>query len=369
MVKSKKLLFVIDVMCSGGGAQKILPVILNVLQQNGIVTKLLVLKKTQELVDLQGIDVEFILQNESAKLTTNTFVILDSIIKSAQGFDVLVSFMDFITGYFVALAAGILKIPYYCFVRCEPSFVAKSFSQPQVNHDLYALCLQNAQKVVCNSKSSCLDVKNNFQVAREKIFLLYNPINAQEILQKAQESLSQLKSLPKNKILCVAVGRLHPQKNYLTLIQAFKELQNCQLWILGEGEQRTELEALIQQEQIDNVALLGYQPNIYPFLKTADIFVHSSFSEGFPNVILEAAFLKKPLILSDIPTHRELFTKEGAEFFAPENVGELIDLLGKLASNPKERTRLSKGAECVIVNYQNESFEKMLLNVIGKTFI
>ena len=70
--------------------------------------------------------------------------------------------------------------------------------------------------------------------------------------------------------------------------------------------------------------------------------------------------MRKPLILSDIPVHRELFTKESAEFFMPENAGELASLLGRLASDSGERIRLSKGAERVIASCQNESFEKML---------
>lgn len=361
MIKSKKLLFVIDVMRSGGGAQKVLLILLKTLKKNGLQTKLIVLKKTQELVDLQGVDVEFILQDENAKLTTNTFVILDSITKSAQGFDVMVSFMDFITSYFVALSAGILKMPYYCFVRCKPSYAENNFPQPQINHNLYAFCLQNAQKVVCNSKSSYLDIENNFQVAREKIYLLYNPIDTQQILQKASESLVEVYKDP-GTILCVSVGRLHPVKNYKTLLKAFLKLKdfNLALWILGDGEQREELECFIRANTMQNVKILGYQYNIYPYLKIADIFIHSSLSEGFSNAVLEAAFLRKPLILSDIPVHRELFTKESAEFFMPENAGELASLLGRLASDSGERIRLSKGAERVIASCQNESFEKML---------
>ncbi|MDY2584240.1 glycosyltransferase [Helicobacter sp.] len=359
----RKIAFVIDVMRKGGGAQKVLPMLLKTLGQSGIQTKLIVLKKTQDLVDLTGLEVEFILSDEGCKLSENAFLIIDRIMQGARECDLLVSFMDFITSYFVALSAKMLNKPYDIFVRCEPSFVAATFPQAEVNKGLYRMCFMGARAVVCNSKSSCLDVINHFKIPKDKVFLLYNPINTRQILEQSNASLGEMESLfCGDDVVCVAVGRLHAQKNYKTLLKAFLELKDSKikLMILGEGEQRGELEGFIRSHKMENVLLLGYQSNIYPFLKRADICVHSSFYEGFPNGVLEAACLKKPLILSDISTHREVFGNGGAEFFMPEDFKGLAGLIMRIASNTMERTRLSKGAECVMRAYQNESFENRL---------
>ena len=358
-----RILFVIDVMRKGGGAQKVLAMLLPMLQSKGFIVELVVLKKTEQLLEIVGVKTYYVLECEKEALLPNTFCVLDKLVGLLRGFDLVCSFMDFITSYFVALAAKVSQTPYYNFVRCEPSFVAETFPQARINKELYALCLKGAQKVVCNSKSSCLDVEKNFNVAKQNIYLLQNPINAQQILEQSEMGLGEMEALfCDDSVFCVSVGRLHPQKNYTTLLKAFLELKDSKikLILLGDGEQRGELEDFIAQHQMQNVFLLGYQSNIYPFLKRADIFVHCAFYEGFPNGVLEAAFLKKPLILSDISTHREIFNTESAQFFMPKDFKHLADLILFVAFDVKERTRLSKEAERIMRKYQKESFEKKL---------
>ena len=369
----QKVLFVIDVMRKGGGAQKVIAILLPALQERGFFVELVVLKKTERLLEIPNVKTYYILSNEEQSLTQNSFEILDQLTKLFGGFDLICSFMDFITSYFVALGSRLSLKPYYIFVRCEPSFVAKNFLHTQINLSLYALCLQNALKVICNSKSSCLDIEKNFNVSKDKIYLLYNPINAQQILENSKKEVEiKLPQREPGEIFCIAVGRLQPQKNYHTLLKAFLALrgEKIKLFILGDGEMREEIEGFIQKHKMTNVVLLGYQNNIYPFLAQADIFVHSSLSEGFPNAILEAAFLKKPLILSDITTHREIFAIGGAEFFMPEDIEGLVKLLRKVARDEQERVRLSQGTERALTEYQNKSFEKMLDKIfVRKAFV
>lgn len=362
----RKILFVIDVMNPGGGAQKVLPYLLCILQKNGIQVRLLVLKKTAEVVPLDDLDVSFILSNIEARLLENSFKILDTLTKEAKDFELICSFMDFITCYFVTLSSKLAQIPYYAFVRCEPSFVVETFSYKQINHELYSLCLQNAQKIICNSKSSSIDIMKNFGVLKEKIFLLYNPIDMQQI----QENFNRTVELPIKKqgeIFCISVGRLSPQKNYLILLKSFLKLQDLQirLLIIGEGEQRKELENFISEHHLSNITLLGYQNNIYPFLEQADIFIHASLFEGFPNVVLEAACLKKPLILSNIMPHKDFFAAMGALFFNPKNADDLAMKVRELADNQQKRECLAKEAFSVVQDYQGDIFEKQLQEIFN----
>ncbi|WP_104721198.1 glycosyltransferase, partial [Helicobacter mesocricetorum] len=277
-----KITFLIDVM-RRGGAQKILILILDILSHNGFEVQLVVLKKTEDLIDIPpNIEVFYLLESEKEALLPNSFLLLESFGAIAKDCDLIVSFMDFITSYYATLGAKILCKPYYIFVRCEPSFVENNFPQSAINHTLYAMCLQGAVKVVCNSKASCKDVEVNFGVLRAKIGLLYNPIDTAKILDLSRQEVE----FPKvqGEVFCFAIGRLHSQKNYLTLLEAFKALPDfIKLYILGEGEQREEIEAYLNTHQMQNVILLGFNENIYPFLKKADIFIHASYSEGFPN--------------------------------------------------------------------------------------
>jgi glycosyltransferase involved in cell wall biosynthesis len=90
----------------------------------------------------------------------------------------------------------------------------------------------------------------------------------------------------------LSVGSLKAQKDHANLIKAFSllpESLNAKLTILGEGELRDELEALVQQLGLQGrVAIPGFMVDTYPWYRTADLFVLSSRWEGFGNVIVEA---------------------------------------------------------------------------------
>lgn len=366
-----KIAFIIDVMRKGGGAQKILLIILQILARNGIQAKLIVLKKTQNLIDLTDLDVEFILNDEACKLSENAFLIVDRIVKSTRECDLLVSFMDFITSYFVALSAKMLGKPYDIFVRCEPSFVADTFPQTEVNRLLYKMCFEGARKIVCNSKSSCEDVISNFKIPKDKVFLLYNPIG----FEKHQVSILDdyfreiVETRQEGEIFCFAVGRLNAQKNYKILLEAFSLIQKkelpIKLFVLGEGEQRQELEQFIEKNNLNNVFLLGYKENVNDYLKYADIVVHAALFEGFPNVVLEVASLKKTLVLSDIKPHKEIFNENNAMFFRTDNALELLDCLISVFDVSK-REILAKRAFNAVSQFSKENFERKLLNVLVK---
>lgn len=100
--------------------------------------------------------------------------------------------------------------------------------------------------------------------------------------------------------LIVAAGRLHPQKDFSTLIRAFALLRasrNARLIILGEGEQRSMLERLINDLGLtESVSLPGFVANPYPYFRFADTFVLSSLYEGMPNVLLQALAFGTPVV-------------------------------------------------------------------------
>jgi glycosyltransferase involved in cell wall biosynthesis len=104
----------------------------------------------------------------------------------------------------------------------------------------------------------------------------------------------------------VGAGRLQQQKDFPTLIRAFAQLNRarpCRLLLLGDGRERSVLEALIAQLGIGtDVQLPGFQHNPYPFLARADLFVLSSAWEGSPNVLTEALALGTPVVATDCPS-------------------------------------------------------------------
>jgi glycosyltransferase involved in cell wall biosynthesis len=103
----------------------------------------------------------------------------------------------------------------------------------------------------------------------------------------------------------VNVGRLVPQKNQLLLVDAFKlvtDKRAAQLWIVGEGPRRADLEKRIDELGLSqSVRLFGHVSNPLPILRDADVFALSSSHEGFGNVLVEAMWTGTPVVATDCP--------------------------------------------------------------------
>lgn len=101
------------------------------------------------------------------------------------------------------------------------------------------------------------------------------------------------------------VGRLIKEKGQLDLIDAFKRIKNKNGWkllIIGDGPLRTTLEKKLVDESIDNVEILGFKDNVEKYYKTSSIFSFSSFSEGYPNALIEAMSYGLPAVSYDCPS-------------------------------------------------------------------
>ncbi|HUF48266.1 MAG TPA: glycosyltransferase [Vicinamibacterales bacterium] len=105
--------------------------------------------------------------------------------------------------------------------------------------------------------------------------------------------------------LLVACGRLADQKDYPTLIEAIATLRvrrDVRLVVLGDGPLRTYLELDARLQGVEAiVSFAGYASNPYPAMRRADVFVLSSRSEGFGNVLVEALALARPIVSTDCP--------------------------------------------------------------------
>ena len=110
----------------------------------------------------------------------------------------------------------------------------------------------------------------------------------------------------RHKCRVFSVGRLDEQKDFKTVLRTFKliveRLPNSQLFIIGEGSLREDLKRLsIELGISQKTYFLGWKSNVYKYLKYADVFLFSSFYEGFAQVIVETMACGVPVVATDSP--------------------------------------------------------------------
>lgn len=160
------------------------------------------------------------------------------------------------------------------------------------------LC-KKADKVVCCSKVMERDVKKRF--SPKDTACLYNPCDVESIRRLAEENIVPGECLGADGGPVIAsMGREHDVKGFWHLLKAFalvkKEIGNARLMIIGEGNYK-EYKKLAEELHVQNsVIFTGVQKNPFAYLQCATVYVLTSSSEGFPNALVEAMALGKPVV-------------------------------------------------------------------------
>ncbi len=190
-------------------------------------------------------------------------------------------------------------------VHCD---LKKAMSDPQGFAVGTRKYYEKFDKVICVSK--------NVQDSFRELFgdgipteLVYNTVDDDEIKQKALLPLPDGIKMPPMTV--VSLGRLSAPKKYMRLLKAHKRLLNegveHNVWILGEGPDRTELEKFIDDNKLSETAkLLGFFDNPYPFLREAELLACSSEYEGFSTFVTEGVILGKSIVTTDCGGMREI---------------------------------------------------------------
>jgi glycosyltransferase involved in cell wall biosynthesis len=170
---------------------------------------------------------------------------------------------------------------------------------------LWKIFSHKIYRITCPTKSTYNYILSKNIFDNNKIFILRDPvISMKEYAIKKKDKIMDKKFL--NKKYLISVGRLTKQKNFRLLILSFsqilKKYPNYNLIILGDGEQKKELENLcIKLNIFKDVKFLGYQENIYKYFNNCDCFILSSLWEDPGFVIIEAALSNLNIIASNCP--------------------------------------------------------------------
>jgi glycosyltransferase involved in cell wall biosynthesis len=218
-------------------------------------------------------------------------------------------------------------------------------------HRMQYLAFKKADTITSISQYTYCSIAQIYPNFINKTKIIHNGYDFEEIEKNAIARKDENTS-PKHKV--IAVGRLDKNKNFLLQIEAIKILCkrniDVELFILGDGEEKNKMEAKIRElELTDRVILKGYIPNPYPYIKSADALIVSSYCEGFPTVIVEALALGIPVVSTHVGGVDELI-KDGIN-------GYKVDMTAKAMADCTEKV-LQKNWESEAIKESVKQYTK-----------
>lgn len=375
----KKILFVIWSFSAGGGAERILSNIVNNLDKNKYEISILEFENftiRKEIVNeniniLNPILKSYYRENSLKRIYYKLIYFLvkhkPQIIRKffiKDKYDIEIAFNYMIPSFIVSTGKSAKKL---CWVHSS----IEDLDYKEIINDRNKVEKMNLKQkksfekidniiAISNvTQKSILDLYPNF---KDKIKKIYNGYEFNKILSLKEEIVDFNKS---KKYLLVAIGRLVKQKNFLLLIEVANKLKekniDFELIIIGEGEQKEKIEEKINKYDLcNNVKLLGYINNPYPYLKKADLFCLTSEAEGFPTVIVESMILGCPFVSTKVAGVDELSSNNECGIVLESDANIISDKIKELLNDSDLRKKMS--LNCV-KKAREYSLERQIKNI------
>lgn len=186
--------------------------------------------------------------------------------------------------------------------------------------------------------------------------VLYNTNESEKILTLANAQMDT-ESFRDDEVKLIGVGRIEEVKGFDRLVRVHNKLIRdgypVHTYILGEGSKKAELSTYVEKENLrDTFTFLGYQTNPYKFVRSSDIFVCSSHSEGFSTAATEALIVGTPVVTTLVSGMEEMLGENNEWGIVTENDEEaLYEGIKKLLNDPM-----------LLAHYKEKAAER------GKTF-
>ncbi|MDR1952834.1 MAG: glycosyltransferase family 4 protein [Elusimicrobiota bacterium] len=208
-------------------------------------------------------------------------------------------------------------------------------------------CSLFSDKLICVAKE---DIKKGlrYKIAKKNLFTVIRAGIDVKYYKNFKPSIDfrNLLADGKNDSIVATIGPFKPQKNLKDFIKAaaivLDEIKNVRFIIVGDGEQRKEIEGLIKDLKIEkNISLLGWRKDIAGILYACDIFVMTSLWEGLPCAIVEAMCAQRPVVANAVDGVKEIVQDEKTGFLIePYQYKKTAEKIIYLIKNENERIKM-----------------------------
>ena len=206
-------------------------------------------------------------------------------------------------------------------------------------------------------------------IAKARVTTIQNPAYSPHVARLAKLQPDHYWFRDSGPPIVLGVGRLVPDKDFHTLLEAFHFVRTqhaCRLLILGEGRMRRALEKRVRALDLsDHVSIPGWEDNPYAFMARASLFVLSSRREGFPTVLVEALACGCPAVSTDCPSGPSEIL-EAQDLLAP--VGDpkaLAWVMLRAFKKPANSTALRAKAARFSVERAAQKYDKLISGIVS----
>ncbi|EJT6501011.1 glycosyltransferase [Clostridium perfringens] len=231
-------------------------------------------------------------------------------------------------------------------------------------HEMQANVLKVFDKIVVISEVTKNTLKNLFGITKN-VVKISNSVDGEKIKFLSEKTVK----IPE-KTLFTTLGRLDYNKNQILLLKAVKEVKKyCDdfiIYILGDGDERLKLERYINDNKLnENVRILGFVENPYPYIKNSVATILTSLSEGFSLALVESVMLNTPIISTDVGVARELIEKYNCGTIIDYNEKELAQVLIRYLNKYDGCKKAFSIGDEYNINTEVEKTRSLIENVLG----
>lgn len=196
-------------------------------------------------------------------------------------------------------------------------------------------CYEKFDAIVCVAETMKESFIKKYGMA-EKVHVLYNPLDFESVIKKSAEK-TDFKFGDGMKF--VLAGTFIKIKGFDRFVKVCKRLKDdgkhFSALIMGDGEEKENIKKIIAETNLgDTVKILDFQTNPYKYIAHSDVYVCSSYAEGYSTAVSESVALNVPVITTECSGMREIFGENECGIICENSEDGLYNAMKKVLNDP-----------------------------------
>lgn len=196
-------------------------------------------------------------------------------------------------------------------------------------------CYEKFDAIVCVAETMKESFIKKYGMA-EKVHVLYNPLDFESVIKKSEEKTDFKFG---DGMRFVLAGTFIKIKGFDRFVKVCKRLKDdgelFSALIMGDGEEKENIKKIIAETNLgDTVKILDFQTNPYKYIAHSDVYVCSSYAEGYSTAVSEAVALSVPVITTECSGMREIFGENECGIICENSEDGLYNAMKKVLNDP-----------------------------------